>query len=346
MKKIIKKIKEGLVSCCNRNANKVTTVQTFPLNIHIYKGENRILIIPIISHEGGFSELSHNTFVIDDTSDCKVVGSTVINTINFIKNSPCSTSTSYEREKNPVWKENSKYNSEISFWRNNLATRIQFFEDGHYQIYSMKRSDKYNLRYDKKVKEINLPKEAKYEDLGQAVIDVFSALEEYYKEHPSKKIEKYSKENIELLNGSSLTFQIPKNSHFIDSDDCGAAEIYKCYSYIANEGAESSAEFFLGIGAELDCDLSTDNIKSCFEEYNGKADYFEISNDNFGIFNLKAEMKNKSVHKISYYLQIDEDEILECSMEVHQPNKRKKVDEKLTTLLQEFALSCMLEMDK
>ena len=319
------------------------TVQKYPLNIYIYKGENRILFIPLIRHEGGFSEFSSHTYVINDT-DCnsKNIGNTICEAIKFIVNSPLSNSTPLERESKHVRLNNSRYKSEVSFWKNNLSTRINVFEDGHYDIYSMKRSDKYNLRYEKIIREINLPKEAKIEELGQAVIDVFSALEEYYKEHPSKKIERYPKENIKILCGSTLTFQTPKNSHFTDSDDCGAAEIYKCYSYSANENSESSAEFFLSMAAELDCDLSTENIKSCFEEYNGKSDYFAISNEQFGIFNLKAEMKNKSVHKISYYRQIDEDEILECSMEVHQPNRRKKVDEKLTTMFQEFALSCVL----
>ncbi len=326
---------------------KIITVQRYPLNIHIYKGENRILFIPSISHAGGFSELSHHTFVINDTDiNNKSIGYTICEAIKFIKDSPLSESTPLERESKRVWKENSKYKSEVSFWRNNLSGLLRVFEDGHYWVISMKRSDKYNLIDDKIISEKTLLKEATAEELGQAVIDVFSALEEYYKEHPSKKIERYPKENIKLLCGSTLTFQTPKNSHFVDSNDCGAAEIYKCYSYIPNENSESVAEFFLSMAAELDCDLSTENIKSCFEEYNGKADYFEISNDKLGIFTLKAEMKNKSVHKISYYLQIDEYEILECSMEVHQPNRRKKVDEKLTALFQNFAISCVLTLSK
>lgn len=323
------------------------TVQKYPLNIYLYKGENRILFIPLIRHEGGFSEFSSHTYVINDT-DCnsKNIGNTICEAIQFIINSPLSDSTPIERESKHVRLNNSRYKSEVSFWRNNLFTRLRVFEDGNYVISSIKRSDKYNLRYDQVIRKITLQKEAKIEELGQAVIDVFSALEEYYKEHPSKKIERYPKENIELLCGSTLTFQTPKNSHFVDSNDCSAGEIYKCYSYIPNESSDSSAEFFLSMAGELDCDLSTENIKSCFEEYNGKADYFEISNDKLGIFTLKAEMKNKSVHKISYYLQIDDDEILECSMEVHQPNRRKKVDEKLTALFQQFALSCALTLSE
>lgn len=51
-------------------------------------------------------------------------------------------------------------------------------------------------------------------------------------------------------------------------------------------------------------------------------------------------MKNKSVHRISYLLQIDESELLDCTMELRKPNSRKKLDEKLSALFEEFALRC------
>lgn len=53
-------------------------------------------------------------------------------------------------------------------------------------------------------------------------------------------------------------------------------------------------------------------------------------------------MKNKSTHKISYILPQDEDLLLECGMDVHQPNRRKKLDEKLMELFKDFALSCKM----
>ena len=45
-------------------------------------------------------------------------------------------------------------------------------------------------------------------------------------------------------------------------------------------------------------------------------------------------MKNKSVHRISYLLQIDESELLYCTMELRKPNSRKKLDEKLALLFE------------
>ncbi|MDE6596714.1 MAG: hypothetical protein K2K44_12005, partial [Oscillospiraceae bacterium] len=59
-----------------------------------------------------------------------------------------------------------------------------------------------------------------------------------------------------------------------------------------------------------------------------------------GIFKLRAEMRNKSIHRISYLLQIDENELLDCTMELRKPNSRKKLDEKLIGLFEEFARQC------
>ena len=53
-------------------------------------------------------------------------------------------------------------------------------------------------------------------------------------------------------------------------------------------------------------------------------------------------VKNKHTHKISYLLRQDEDLLLECGMDVHQPNRRKKLDENLIELFKEFVLSCKM----
>jgi hypothetical protein len=303
-------------------------------------------MIPIVDHIGGYSIDSEKFVNIPQTNNFGLIGNKLKELFDFINDCSPSTLTPKERELQSSWKNNTKYKSWNTFWNNNYYSIVDLFEDGHYEIYSLKKSSKKGT-YDGIIKKIVLSANVDCTELGIALIDTLDESEKYHKSSQNNNIKhKYVKDKINILSGTTITFLIPQEDDFVDSNDCGAAEIYKCYSYIANEGSEASAEFFLSMAAELDCDLSTENIKSCFEEYNGKSDYFEVSNDNFGIFNLKAEMKNKSVHKISYYLQIDEDEILECSMEVHQPNRRKKVDEKLTTLFQDFVLSCNFTSQK
>ena len=56
--------------------------------------------------------------------------------------------------------------------------------------------------------------------------------------------------------------------------------------------------------------------------------YYTEENCSFYI-QLETEMKNKNTHRISYMLQMEDDLLLECGLEIHQPNSKKKIDEKL-----------------
>lgn len=334
-KKLIKKNssrKEKENSHTIEDEKKLRKKPSSPLLIGIYKGEGRILIVPCVRHIGGFYVNSHNTLSIDYFSDNQLIGQSIIDVIKYIKNSPEDVSTPYDREKNPVWKENTKYKSKTSFYKNNHRVNIQIFEDGTYDVYSLYR---YDDGYGDVAKKITLPSNATKEEIGSAIIDVFDYVEKY-----GNVSTKEFKKNIQLLNNSIVTFNIPSDTHFVDSEDFGAMEIYQGYSYIVNETSDSSAEIFLGMAAELDCNLQSDNIKDIWQGFDGKAEYFEVNDVNFGIFKLKVEFKNKNIHRISYFLRIDENELLECGLQVHQPNRRKKLDEKLVKIFEDFALSC------
>lgn len=315
-------------------------VHTYPWMISIYKGEGRMLIIPYIDHVAGYSVFADWFVNIKDMEDYICIGKSIISAVDFIRKSPLCEANPIECDFEKSRKKNTKYKSEVSFWKNNLLTRIKVFEDGHYLIYSMKRSEKRKGRYSEIIKEISLLPDASSEEIGKAVLSTFEALEDYYKNN--KEQTDYLTKNIELLDGSVLTIKQPRDKNFKDYEDGHAAEIYQCYCYLPKEGAESSAEFFVGIASELECNLNAGEIRSSWEKFYGKADFFEIHKVDYGIFKLRIEMKNKDTHKISYILQMEEDLLLECGMEVHQPNRRKKLDEKLVELFKEFTLECKI----
>ncbi len=175
------------------------------------------------------------------------------------------------------------------------------------------------------------------EKLGKIIIE---ALDRSRKISDKVAGNPYPEKTIELLSGTTMIVSAPRDKHFSDCEDYGVGELHQAYLYFPKEGADSSAEFYLGIAAELDCDMSEDNIRKAWEEQYGKAEFFEVKSAEHGIYKLRAEMKNKSVHRISYLLQIDESELLDCSMELHKPNSRKKLDEKLTEMFEEFARKC------
>lgn len=313
--------------------------QRFPFFIELYKGEGRIVIIPLIDHFGGY-RVEAGSFVKIENLDCTSIGNSILQMKNIIKSSSISHVTPKEREQEAVWKKNSKYKSWNSFWKNNNYALFRIYEDEHYEVYSAKRSEKQKGNYGDSIKKINLPFNATAEEIGKAIIDVFQAAEEYHKDKPVPA--PYPSKKLELLEGSILTVKHPRDNHFNDCGDCHTAEIYQCYCYFQKEGTESSAEFFVGIAPELDYNLNVDEIQSSWEGFFGKADFFEIQEVDYGIFKLRIEMKNKDTHKISYILQMEEDLLLECGMDVHQPNRRKKLEERLVELFKEFTLNCKL----
>lgn len=175
------------------------------------------------------------------------------------------------------------------------------------------------------------------EKLGKIIIE---ALDRSRKISDKVAGNPYPEKTIELLSGTTMIVPAPRDKHFSDCEDYGVGELHQAYLYFPKEGADSSAEFYLGIAAELDCDLSEDNIRHAWEKLHGKAEFFEVIQAEHGIWGLRAEMRNKNVHRISYLLQIDKSELLDCTMELHKPNTRKKLDEKLTEMFEEFARKC------
>lgn len=175
------------------------------------------------------------------------------------------------------------------------------------------------------------------EKLGKIIIE---ALDRSRKISDKVAGNPYPEKTIELLSGTTMIVPAPRDKHFSDCEDYGVGELHQAYLYFPKEGADSSAEFYLGIAAELDCDMSEDNIRNAWEKLHGKAEFFEVKPSEHGIFKLRAEMRNKNVHRISYLLQIDKSELLDCTMELHKPNTRKKLDEKLTEMFEEFARKC------
>lgn len=150
----------------------------------------------------------------------------------------------------------------------------------------------------------------------------------------------YARKEIDLLDESKLTYEEPRDKHFVDFEDGGVAEIYQIYSYLPSEDAESSCDIYLGIASEIDCNIEEENVKTSWEKYYGKATDFVYEECKKGIFTHRAEIKNSKAHKISYLLKQDEELVLECSYVLHQPSRRKKLNEKLQEVFEKFVISC------
>ena len=148
---------------------------------------------------------------------------------------------------------------------------------------------------------------------------------------------------IDLFEGTILEVSSPKDKHFSDYDDAGVGEIYQDYAYIAREGAESSADFLLTVAPEIYEDLSCDNIRSAWIKAFGEADEIDVTEKKYGIYQYRAEFKNKKMFRIAYFKVLNDGTALECCLEITFPSKKKKLIEKLPEMFEQFALNCKIK---
>ena len=300
-----------------------------------------MIVVPYITTIAWYSTAMARYRILNENESAEIIGQAILDSFEHISRSPVDARTPAERDEDSYRKE-TKCKSYKAFNKKYINVGIHMNEQREYSVStSINSFDNKGYCGIKGDKPVILPNTASAVDIGNAVINAFKIIEEYKK---SQKPDPYPPIEVELLSDQKVEISPPRDRHFTDVEDGGAAEIYRLYEYAPKEGADSSAEFYLGIAAELDCDISEQNIRNAWENQHGKAEFFEVKPTEHGIFKLRAEMKNKSVHRISYLLQIDESELLDCTMELHKPNSRKKLDEKLTGMFEEFAMRCRFKI--
>lgn len=319
-------------------SHKYCKENTFPWSVGVFKGEHRLFVVPYITTIGYYGTFMAWYRKLNDTESPEVIGEAILDAFEHIRISPVDARTRAERDEDLFYLKETKCKSYRAFNKKYMHCGINMNEQGIYSVSALISSDD-NQGYGRidGNETVKFPNNASSTDLGNAVINAFRISEKYAR---SQKPDPYPPVDVELLSDQKVEIHPPRDRHFTDMGDGGIAEIYRAYEYYPKEGAESSAEFYLGIAAELDCDMSDENIRKAWEKQYDKAEFFEVKSVEYGIFKLRAEMRNKSVHRISYLLHIDESELLDCTMELHKPNSRKKLDEKLSSLFEEFARGC------
>lgn len=314
---------------------------SFPFDIDLYRGEGKIIVVPVTKSMFWRRRALAAYCCLNDSENAADIGKTVWEAFDYLKKSPVDTRTMEECAADNYIVNHTTCKTFKQFAKKYSLCFAVLYEDGTYTISASERLKNYNgyggLDDSNDPFRFRLPKEASYEEIGNAVIAALDRSDELER---AKKPDPYPPIDVELLSGQKVEIHPPRDRHFTDMEDGSAAEIYRLYEYSPKKGAEPSANFYVGIAAELDCDLGGDNIRKAWENQYSKADSFEVKSVEHGIFKLRAEMRNKSVHRISYLLQIDESELLDCTMELQKPNSRKKLDEKLLGLFEEFAFRC------
>ena len=159
------------------------SVQPYPWMVSIYKGEGRFLITKGVKHEGGYrTKADEVTVISEDVNSLETkLGDEVFLAFKFIENSPL-----YVGLPKDFWKKGSKYKGYITFWKHNLLTYVDLYEDGSYKVCATEKCREKKGGYNGCIKSINLPANATAEEIGNAIIDVFKAAEVYYEQNPMK----------------------------------------------------------------------------------------------------------------------------------------------------------------
>ena len=313
---------------------------SFPYHIHLYKGEKQIIIVPLTTCIGWFLDEMAWYRQITDLSNAQLIGQTVLEAFEHIAKSPVDARTVAESEEDSFMKHAVSYKSYKAFNKNYLLCGVILYEDGKY-IVSQTRKLEGNKGYggtDDTL--IHLDSSATALDIGSAVVTSFAEMESFYSKKNYSKPETPRCE-FATLSDLKLSFEIPQDDGYTDEEDYAAAEIYQGYSFGKSEDDEESvSDMYFGIAAELDCDLSSENVLAVFEKEYGKAVQYDYSPTEHEIFEFRAEITGKKTHRIIYLKQMNSEELLSCELTIDTKRAGKRLSTKLIKNFEKLVKSC------
>lgn len=310
--------------------------------ITIFRDEKSIIFLTYNkSLRSGLYFMTDWSIAVPRDSDFKRIGEAVLDIYKYIGS--LEPVEKQEKIEEP-WKKHSKYKSWKKFLLNTAEISVYLMDDDKYSVsiihrLELKRSaDKVEKSLNKNIK---LPLDVGAEEMGRAVVEILDAADAIY--NSGMEIDAYPETELEMDNGAVLIYRTPEDDKFNDEGDCHAAEVYQAYSYVANDYSEPKAWFSLSPAAYFDAMPTEKELIELWEEQYESAEGLELAEENMGMFTLRAEMHNKKYYKLSYFADLGDEFLLECSMEVEEPNRRKKMLEKLKSLFVRFVKSCKIK---
>lgn len=321
---------------------KFCRVNKYPWRICLYKGENKIIVVPQMTSIGGFSVEMAWFRQINDFNDVEKIGKIISEALKHISKSPVDARTLEERSADSILSNATNCKTYKEFEKSFLLCTVIYYEDGSYVIYPSGYNEK-RIKYPAQENEISLPAESTDELIGQAIIKSFADMDYFHSKKRAtraKTIQQY----FATLSDLKVSFEIPQDDKYTDEEDYGAAEMYQGYSYRKSEDDEESvSDMYFGIAAELDCNLSSDKILTVFENRYGKASEYSYIPIEHAVFQFRAEISGNNIHRILYLKQIDSEELLSCELTIDTKRAGKRLSNKLVKDFEKLVSSCRVE---
>ena len=275
---------------------------------------------------------------INDLQNAALIGETVLKAFEHIRNSPVDARTVEERVADSFIKCITSCKTYKAFEKKYLFCTIICYENGEYLVYPGGHNERKPV-YPEEENKIKLPANSSIELIGCSIVKSFASMSSFYEGHKNTKAVIPLFE-FKTLSDMKVSFEIPQGDGYTDEEDYGVAEIYQGYSYSKSEENEPVGHFHFGLAAELDCDLTSENVLKIFEkEYGASTQYVYVSCEH-SIFEYRVEIIGKNIHRILYLKQIDEDELLSCELTVNTKQSGKRLDKKLTKDFESLVKSC------
>jgi len=312
-----------------------------PYHIHVYQGENQMLIVPLITAASGLSVEMARYWQIYDLKNEHIIGNAIFEALAYIKSRPVDARNAKERKEDAVMRRASKCKDYKSFYKKYLYAILTYQEDGTYLV-SPDGHNETNYVYDRREHRVHLPANITAETIGKVLIEQFAQMEAFYqslkKQPPSRP-----RITFDTLSGDKLSFETLPEESYEEEEDYGTAEIYQGYSYYKESADESVADIYFSIAAELDCDISSDNIRKTYGKLYGADAEIRITDVTHPVFEKRIEVTGKKIHHITYVKQVDENELLACELELKVKPAGKRIYAKVLNDFEKLVESSKIE---
>lgn len=320
---------------------KVCREKKYPYRISLYKGQGQIIVVPSITGIGwSYVEMAWHRKVLDVRNNL-ILGETLLEALEQIRVSPVDARTAKERECDSIIVTATTCKAYKEFNKAYLRCGAICYEDGTWVISQTRRlsgnkgygGDDSTLIY--------LPSTVTTEELGNAILESFEGMEQFYNKVPKK--EKGSRIVFETLLGIKLSFLAPAEDIYSDEQDFHAGEIYQGYSYYKEGADESVADLYFALASELACDISPEHVQCVYEKYDGPAEEFMYVAVEHPVFEYRIEMKSTKMHRIVYLAKVSKNELLSCELLLKKKPAGKRLHDKIVKDFEAMVSSCRKE---
>ena len=311
---------------------------TYPYDVNLYKGESKIIVVPLITSLGWLSTEMAWHKIINELNNEYIIGNAIFEAFDYIKERWVDARNALEKKEDSVRIKETNCKSYKAFNKKYLLCGVILEKNGKLTISPTEKLDGNNGYGGTDEGLVYLSINNSPEEIGNAVINCFKMMEEA---EESKKTGKKKRTSvIETLSDDKISFELPDLNRYEDEQDFHSAEIYQGYSFSYQNADEPAARFYFSIAPELDNELNKDAVLNAFEEeYEETSDitYKELT-DSF--YECYADIISDNYRKIAYIRRMDEDELFSCELIIETKSLRTATLIKLIRDFDNMANSC------